>query len=210
MAVRLRARWRALGKALALPPEVRDSVWSEIESRHGEPHRAYHNLTHLADMFAVLDEMTGGEMPPAVSLAVWFHDIVYDPTSRDNEATSAALLVHLLGDGVDAALLVETQRLILLTKMHETTPDDSNGRLLLDADLAILGAPRERYRQYAQAIRQEYAHVSDSDFSLGRTAMLDRFLQMPLIYHTQYAQLRLEQPARDNLRWEKQQIDLGS
>lgn len=206
MVISAKSRWVGLGQALGVSHSAREAIWREIAARYGEPHRAYHNLTHLEEMFAVLDDATGEAVPEAVSLAVWFHDIVYDPTSRSNEADSAALAGRLLTDWVNVALLEQVERLILLTKRHETAADDTHGALLLDADLAVLGALRQRYREYAYAIRQEYRHVSDSDYGVGRTAVLTRFLELPVIYKTRPVRHRLEQRARQNLHWELSQL----
>ena len=154
-------------------------------------------------MFAALAQMmNGGREPTAVSLAVWFHDIIYSPQNQDNEAQSAAIARSLLASFNDVGLLDEVARLILLTQTHQTEPSDENGRLLLDADLAILGSPRAVYQQYAQAIRREYAHVPDELYTRGRTAVLSQFQQTPQIFQTAYGQTNWEQAARGNLQWE--------
>jgi predicted metal-dependent HD superfamily phosphohydrolase len=36
------------------------------------------------------------------------------------------------------------------------------------ADLSILGAPLQRYADYAVAIRKEYGHLSDEEYTQGR------------------------------------------
>ena len=41
----------------------------------------------------------------------------------------------------------------------------------LDADLAILGAEKGVYDGYAEAIRREYAHVPDEEFSDQRACV---------------------------------------
>jgi predicted metal-dependent HD superfamily phosphohydrolase len=50
-------------------------------------------------------------------------------------------------------------------------------RSLLDADLAILNAEANQYWDYANAIRQEYAWVTDAEYRVGRQAVLEKFLQ---------------------------------
>jgi predicted metal-dependent HD superfamily phosphohydrolase len=70
---------------------------------------------------------------------------------------------------------------------------------MCDADLAILGAPREKYVQYAQAIRQEYVHVPSAEYHVGRSRVLHSFLDRESIYRTPYAREHWEERARENL-----------
>ena len=56
-------------------------------------------------------------------------------------------------------------------------------RVLLDADLAILGAAPQRYARYAADIRKEYAWVPEADYRAGRAGILERFLARQRIYY---------------------------
>jgi predicted metal-dependent HD superfamily phosphohydrolase len=89
-----------------------------------------------------------------------------------------------------------------LTKRHETTDDDTAGRRLLDADLAILGTAAEEYDRYAQAIRREYAWVPEVDYRNGRGRVLGNFLQRKWLYFTEPMREQREPQARKNLRRE--------
>ena len=102
-----------------------------------------------------------------------------------------------------ADLIEETARLILLTKHHATVAGDRVGQLLLDADLAILGAAPEVYDRYAAAIRREYAWVDDAAYRKGRAAVLDRFLQRPRLYFTPFLHDRYQQKAHGNMERER-------
>jgi predicted metal-dependent HD superfamily phosphohydrolase len=143
-----------------------------------------------------------------VRLAVWFHDVVYDSRASDNEERSAAHARNVLGPlGCPEPLLDEITRLILLTRKHETTADDPAGQVLLDADLAILGAGEEEYDRYARAIRREYAWVDEESYRDGRGKVLRAFLDRPRLYFTPTLLDRLERQARDNLRRELETLD---
>ena len=74
--------------------------------------------------------------------------------------------------------------------------------MLLDADLAILGAAPQRYARYAADIRKEYSWVPEADYRAGRAAVLERFLASPRIYQTPLMFDEGEQSARANLRAE--------
>jgi predicted metal-dependent HD superfamily phosphohydrolase len=136
-------------------------------------------------------------------LAVWFHDVIYDSRSNENEERSAAYAGEVLQSlHLAPSLQTETQRLILLTKSHLTSSEDIPGRVLLDADLAILGAAEPSYDRYAEAIRREYDWVPQADYRVGRQRVLQRFLDRPRIYGTTLLYARSEIQARRNLERE--------
>jgi predicted metal-dependent HD superfamily phosphohydrolase len=76
----------------------------------------------------------------------------------------------------------EVERLVLLTATHDPGPDDADGAVLCDADLAVLASPPEAYAAYASAVRAEYGHLSDDVFTAGRIAVLERLLARPRLY----------------------------
>ncbi len=83
---------------------------------------------------------------------------------------------------------------------HAAPVDGIDTRLLLDFDLAILGAPPERFAGYEQDIRKKYAAVPSSVYRAGRRAVLQRFVAGEHIYHTAKARELLEAQARLNLQ----------
>lgn len=137
--------------------------------------------------------------PQAVYLAIWYHDAIYDTTAHDNERASADLAArHLSADGADAATIQRIQDLVLATR-HVATPTDPDQQLLVDMDLAILGANESRFAQYQQQIRQEYAFVPADLFAQKRAEVLRGFLSRPNIYATEHLQKHLEGRAQFNL-----------
>jgi predicted metal-dependent HD superfamily phosphohydrolase len=96
----------------------------------------------------------------------------------------------------------EAARLILLTRTHRCAPDDRAGRVLLDADLAVLGGSREDYDRYARAIRREYAWVEEAAYRAGRRRVLEGFLARPRLFLTDKFFRAREAAARENLRRE--------
>ncbi len=168
------------------------------------PERFYHNLEHLGEVFRVVERLSATvEDPNALQLAVWFHDAVYDSRAKDNEHRSGELAVDLLGPiGVPASALDRIVRMIWATAHAAEAPADHDTRVLLDADLAILGASEERYARYASDIRKEYAWVPEAEYLAGRAAVLARFLAAPRLYHAQLMFEEGEPRARANLREE--------
>jgi len=169
--------------ALAGDSPTSRTEWAAVVGNWSEPHRRYHDLAHLAAVLGLVGRLAGHAADPdAVRLAAWYHDVAYDPERTDNEQVSAdrarAGLRGLVPDG----RLEEVARLVLLTAAHDAAPDDSNGAVLCDADLAVLASPPEAYAAYASAVRAEYGHLSDDVFTAGRIAVLERLLALPQLY----------------------------
>lgn len=198
----MRFRAAALG-AGAPDTDAVAALGFELLDRWREPHRHYHDLAHLTAVLSVVDaEATAAAEPDRVRLAAWFHDAVYDPRAPgdENERRSSALAVRALtGLGLPPDGVAEVERLVLLTAGHRVEPDDSNGALLCDADLAVLAAPPEAYERYVGAVRREYAHLPDPVFRAGRASVLRHLLDLPALYRVPALAARWERPARANL-----------
>jgi predicted metal-dependent HD superfamily phosphohydrolase len=61
------------------------------------------------------------------------------------------------------------QQLILATADHHHVEGDPDSDLLVDADLSILGSSLQKYVEYAHAVRREYAHLDDKEYTKGRS-----------------------------------------
>jgi predicted metal-dependent HD superfamily phosphohydrolase len=159
--------------------------------------RHYHDLRHVEDCLTWLDRVAGlgARDREILTLAIWWHDVVYDPTRSDNEEQSAVLAER----HVAPELRDEVGRLIRLTRTHDVAPGDRRGVLLVSIDLAILGADDASYDAYADAIRREYAHVPDDAYRAGRAAVLERFSSRPVIYPDAGFAAALDQKARANI-----------
>jgi predicted metal-dependent HD superfamily phosphohydrolase len=186
--------------ALAGDSRTSRTEWAALVAAWSEPHRRYHDLAHLAAVLGVIGELDGTATDPvAVRLAAWYHDVVYEPTSSDNEQVSAERARAGLRGLVPDERLAEVERLVRLTAGHDPDPDDANGAVLCDADLAVLAGPPEAYAAYASAVREEYAHLSDDDFTRGRIAVLESLLALPALYRTPEAARQWSATATANL-----------
>jgi predicted metal-dependent HD superfamily phosphohydrolase len=162
--------------------------WAAVVAAWSEPHRRYHDLAHLAAVLGLVGELGGAAADlDAVRLAAWYHDVVYDPERSDNEQVSAQRARAGLRGLVTDERLDEVERLVLLTAGHDPAPADTDGAVLCDADLAVLAAPPESYAAYASAVRLEYGHLSDQEFTSGRIAVLEHLLALPTLYRTEAA-----------------------
>lgn len=193
-----RRSWQRAWSALGVPAD--EALMRTLLARHREPQRRYHDARHLAECLAWFDEARPvAERAGEVEVALWFHDAVHRPGRDENEALSAAWARReLLAAGVAADAAGRVFDLVMATR-HEALPGRPDERLLVDIDLAILGAPAARFDEYEAQIRDEYAHVGDDAFRAGRRRVLEGFLARPAIYSTGFFRDRLEAAARANL-----------
>lgn len=189
------AMWRDLGAA-----QADEALMRRIVACWSEPHRHYHTLQHLRECLDRFDEVRGMARHPAeIELALWFHDGHYDVHRQDNEARSADWArdaVRAAGLPDDVARRVHA---LVMATCHREPPQEPDAQLLVDVDLAILGADRERFDESDAQIRREFAHVPEPAFREGRRQVLRGFLARPRIYSTDRFAAAFEQPARDNI-----------
>lgn len=204
---RLQRQWVSLLAGYGVSPSDVYPAFDELVAAYSKPHRHYHNLGHVADVLRVAARLADiASDANAVALAVWYHDAVYDPRAKDNEARSAEMASERLAAiGLPSVTVAEVARLVNATTHFEsaTEPIAGNTAVLLDADLAILGASEERYRMYAAAIRAEYAFVPVDAYRTGRIAVLEAFLSRARIYRTDRVHVEGDAPARRNLAAER-------
>lgn len=186
--------WTALG---ATPdPTLRE----QLLAAYAEPQRQYHTLQHLGECLAWwVRERGQAEHPAEVLLALWFHDAIYDVHAHDNEARSAEWAHDALcSTGVAPEVADRVHSLVMATR-HDALPEGRDAELLIDIDLAILGAAPARFDDYERQVQAEYSFVPEDVRRPRRRAILQRFLDRPAIYATPSMHARLEASARRNL-----------
>ncbi|TDL38733.1 DUF4031 domain-containing protein [Arthrobacter nitrophenolicus] len=208
----LRIPARQRNKSLKMPLQLRwdaimpghDALFLDLLDRWSEPHRHYHGCTHLLSVLESLDLLTEPADPPhTLLLAAWFHDAVYQGIPRQDEEESARLAEDRLSDaGLPDADVAEVARLVRLTGDHRPEAGDSDGALLCDADLSVLGGDPDEYARYIAAVRKDYAHVGDADFAAGRAAVVRRLLELDPLFHTGRAKELWLDAAQRNLKGE--------
>lgn len=190
---------RALASVGANPAgihELFDALWNA----YGEPHRHYHDRTHVDVCLREFDrDVAATRRPGEIEVALWFHDAIYDTHANDNEAQSAAWARRALESlGVIESCTARVCKMIEATQTH-VTGDDVDTQFLVDVDLGILGQPADVFEAYDDAIRAEYAWVEMRAYRKGRAAVLHSFLDRPSIFATRVYQDRFEAQARRNL-----------
>jgi len=182
-----------------------ENLWQEIETRYSAKDRYYHDLFHLENMFMELESVKSLiEDFYTVSFSVFYHDVIYDVSSKSNEEKSASYAAERLQKvGFPQALILKTENQILATKSH-TKSDDPDTNYLLDADLSVLGKDSAIYFDYTQKIRKEYALYPDFLYKPGRKKVLKHFLELKSIFKTEHFRDKYEQQARRNIAAEIQ------
>jgi predicted metal-dependent HD superfamily phosphohydrolase len=194
-------------------PELRNA-WHHIVGRHydgyldalltryREPHRHYHTATHIMWVTRLLADLATQPSAELVAAAL-YHDAVYDALARDNEELSARLAIGDLAEiGWTAAACRTVAEMIRATASHSADDASADMAMLLDADLAILGADPARYQAYVNGIRAEYDHVDDASWRVGRSAVLCHFLDRPRLFVTEHMYDAREHRARANIEAE--------
>jgi predicted metal-dependent HD superfamily phosphohydrolase len=201
---KLRIDWAALVQSYGVREPEAAAAFAKIASAYSGPGRFYHTLKHIWHVLETIRRLQSMAQDwPAVQFAAWFHDVIYDSQAKDNEEKSAEYAQIVLQKlNIPQEVVDTTTRLILCTKAHRAEPGDIDAQILLDADLAILGSPPESYQKYTQAIRLEYAWVSEPDYRAGRSAVLRNFLKRDRLYFTGQIFEALEKQARQNLEAE--------
>jgi len=190
--------WRASWANLGVPARVPELT--NVLVAWAEPQRHYHDQRHLLECLGRWSAWKHlAEQPGEVALALWYHDAVYSPKSTDNELRSAAWAARAMTDaGADAGAVQRVHDLIMAT-CHKAPAPTRDAELVVDIDLATLGAAPERFEAYDREIRKEYAWVPGFLYRRKRRAVLQAFLDRPRIYATDAAFVELEEPARRNL-----------
>jgi len=197
-------RWRDVWTQLGTK-RVDDNTLADLHSavleRYCEPHRHYHSRQHLIECLALFDSLrTVAAHPAEVEIALWFHDAIYDVHAHDNEQRSADWAAESMRNagGIDESIIDRVHALILAT-CHRAVPAPGDASLLVDIDLAILGAEARRFAEYEQQIRAEYVFVPEAVFTVKRREVMRGFANRPRIYGTAECYSRFEAVARKNL-----------
>lgn len=180
-----------------------EKLWQEIEKKHSEKDRYYHNLEHLQNMFSELESVKNKISNfNILSFSVFYHDVIYDVSSKSNEEKSAEYAkIRLQKLDVDKETIDEIFKQITATKAHQRS-ENQDTNYLLDADLSILGKDVETYLDYTKKIRKEYSIYPDFLYKPGRKKVLQHFLELENIFKTDYFQKKYENQARENIEFE--------
>ena len=197
------------------PPEAIGSAGELLIERWSTPDRRFHNLRHLIDMLARVDELAEESHDPDIMrVACWYHGCVFSSdveevirgNGGEDETASAAFaeadLRHL---GVPMETVKRVCCLIVNLKRHMLAEDDIDAQALIDADLGTLAVDPQTYAEYVRLLREEYSHIPMKDYLRGRLTIVSRLLDRDHLFHSPLGQ-RWEHPARENLAAEQRRL----
>jgi len=177
------------------------SCWDELTLHYSSRSRYYHNLDHLTNMLTQLDKVISQVNDlDTLLFAIFYHDIIYKATKKDNEHQSALVFKKRIAkttfDRVEKCMLqIEATKAHKLSKDHDTN-------ILLDLDLSTLGLSQEHYKKYAQDVRKEYRIYPDFMYRKGRKKVLENLLHADRLFKTPFFIDSFEGQAKKNLQWE--------
>jgi len=180
-----------------------ETLWKEIRTNYSQRKRYYHNIEHLEDL---LDQLTSVKQEikkwNVILFTLFYHDIVYKSTKKDNEEQSAILASNRMNEiGVSKKDIKHSYAQIIATKSHKENIDpDTN--YFTDADLSILGRAPKVYQNYCHKIREEYSIYPKFLYNKGRKKVINHFLSMNRIFKTQEFYNKFEEQAKHNLNQE--------
>ncbi|MCW3083545.1 MAG: hypothetical protein JWP12_911 [Bacteroidetes bacterium] len=180
-----------------------NALWEEIEKNYSGKKRHYHTLAHLDNLISQLNEVKAQIRDwDTVLFSVFYHDVIYSASAKDNEEKSAALAEKRLTSlSFPADKIKNCTAQILATKAH-TQSNDNDINLFTDADLSVLGQSREVYTDYFKNVRKEYSIYPDFLYNPGRKKVVQHFLNMERIFKTDFFFYKMETQARENLAYE--------
>lgn len=196
-----------------------EEVWDVLKFGYTQPHRHYHNFGHIRTLLNIFGKYKSEfEDPLAVELAIWFHDVVYDPLSKFNEDASAELafsVILKLQTVESIKLAKKVKELIMFTKwsdggylhigtlydLQKNFQYDSNDFFLFrDMDWSGFGLPWDKFQENGDNLRLEVPYLSDLEYTKRYLGFLNSLIEMHRpIYCSDIFNTKFESQANKNI-----------
>lgn len=203
---RFQSLWqRCLIKGAA---DASTEIHQRLVDGYNEPQRRYHTLAHIEhclSMFEQCKSLTAS--PDALEIAIWFHDVIFQPGNPDNEALSAELYEELSAGAHTDEFRALVSKMIMATLHNECLSGDSDIGYMVDIDLSSFGLAWEDFLRDSSNLREESRHLSEAAYSRKQGEFRANLLARPRFYQTEFFFQRYEQQARDNLTRYFDQLD---
>lgn len=160
-------------------------IMQKVTDAYEEPHRHYHDMWHIKEMLYFVQENYADKLTmdewDALRIAIIWHDIVLDPTAKDNEENSLKefakdwneLPEEIMNLPKWLPIMRMVEEMILATKNHEINKDTHfYVKAIIYADLDRFNLPPNLFWQNTLAIFKEYAQADWGLFKPGRIAFL--------------------------------------
>ena len=198
----LAKEWLLAHRALGLWPDWRE--FRLVRADYQKPGRYYHTWQHIYETVLFTRKHYGFQ--PLVIFALFYHDVVYDASSKTNEYESAIqweMYAKIRGLVRHNSLKVKTvSDLIKMTIKHRPEPNRPLiFSMMSDADMSIFLCPDEHYLEYARNIWREYSSFGRDAYLKGRLNFLAT-VDPETMFYTHQAK-RMVHHARANLDLER-------
>ena len=149
---------------------------------------------------SLLDKISSNlQYPEALELAIWFHDVVYQPGETDNEQLSADQFMLETENRFDDKLRNLVYQHILATVHVDTDIDHQDTQYMVDIDLSSFGLPWPEFKRDSDNLRLEMPHLSDHDYYRKQLAFQQALVDRPQFYRSDFFYQHYEDQARLNL-----------
>lgn len=208
---------------LGIGGRINRDVFRIVQHAYSEPHRHYHDNSHIVGMFQSLAYSSASDLLAyePMQLAILFHDFTYNPTAIGNEEHSIEVMKQVL-EVFSPEIHRERQyniaaaELMILATITHTIPDNEEFtklfemypkaeealKVFLDLDLLILAEPYDSVNHgYDEKIRLEYSMYPVEEFNKGRMEVLKKFYNREKIFISDtFGTKKNEKRAKDNLK----------
>lgn len=176
------------------------SVHQQLIDAYNEPQRVYHRLAHIEHCLLMFDAVRLRlENPDAVQLAVWFHDVIYQPGAADNEQRSADQFMAQTAGVFDDVLRDTVYGHIMATLHNSSEIETHDAHYLVDIDLSSFGMAWSDFKRDSDNVREEMNSEPDAVFYPKQAAFQKALLDRPRFFQSEYFYEKYETQARQNL-----------
>ena len=171
--------------------------------RYSEYDRHYHNYNHICEMISI--GKTLFNIDEIQYHAIIFHDIVYDGMSSYNEEDSVTEMRRWFKHFKGRMLIpfsdyeIDTIHTIIMDTKKHFYPTIDKSKEVLDLDLMRLAGRLIDVDKNSGDIRNEFLHVADDQFEIGRRKFFESLKDVPHIFQTFIGRSRWEPVVRKNV-----------
>ena len=180
-------------------PDESTDIHQNLIDSYSQPQRYYHTLSHVAHCLSLFDKIkTELQNPQAVELAIWFHDVVYEPGAINNEQLSADQFMTITEGIFNDKLRTEVYQHIMATLHDGSDFENADTNYMLDIDLSSFGRPWPEFIQDSDNLRLEMESLPDDVFYKRQNAFQDKLFSRPRFFKSEYFYNHFEAQARQN------------
>ena len=175
------------------------AIHQQLIAFYSEPQRFYHTLTHIEHCLSLIDKISSElQSPEALELAIWYHDVIYEPGAIDNEQLSADLFMANTDGNFDDTLRDTVYQHIMATVHDGAEIKHADTKYMLDIDLSSFGRPWAEFIQDSHNLRLELEDWPDDVFYQRQKYFQDKLFGQPRFFKSDYFYDNYEAQARQN------------